>query len=141
MDYRVELDTGVGAFARAVVCAVRCGLCRSVTPLSLPSLLSLRCRYAISAAAIARSWAHYAIFFLDELGVSLPVWLANVPLGGSDSMSPLASIIVLLCTCLMLFGAKKGSTFNVVVTCLNLAVLSFVVIVGSLKVRPTSPVR
>ena len=110
--------------------------------------------YAVSAAAVSRSWAVYVAGFFhgvlqnDELGVEqtladmfrmsankLLQWFARAPVpnlfGGQDyECCPLAAVVILLCTSVLATGAKESSRFNTVMTILNLTVLGFVVVVG-----------
>jgi amino acid transporter len=116
--------------------------------------------YAVSAAAVSRSWAVYVAGFFhgwlqgqninvnDELGVEEPMsstfqtsadellqWLAKAPFpnifGDQDyECCPLAAVVILLCTSVLVTGAKESSRFNTVMTILNLMVLGFVVVTG-----------
>jgi APA family basic amino acid/polyamine antiporter len=121
--------------------------------------------YAVSAAAVSRSWAVYVAGFFhgwlqgrhadvnDEFGVEGEVgepmpstfgtsadellqWLAKAPFpniifGDQDyECCPLAAVVILLCTSVLVTGAKESSRFNTVMTILNLTVLGFVVVTG-----------
>jgi len=116
--------------------------------------------YAVSAAAVSRSWAVYVAGFFHgflrdqstnvngELGVDQTLsatsrisadkvlqWLTKAPIpnlfGGEDyECCPLAAIVILLCTSVLVTGAKESSRFNTVMTILNLMVLGFVVVTG-----------
>lgn len=98
---------------------------------------NLTLEYAISGAAVARSWASYFVFFVNQLGAGAPAWLAQLPIGDAgDSCSPLAAVVCLLCTLVMLLNVKKGARFNLIVTIANLLVLGFVVAVGAFWVNP-----
>ena len=93
--------------------------------------------YCISAAAISRSWGDYFTDFWTQLGLHPPYWLNKIPLG-STSLSPAAAAIVLLCTIVMLFGISTSSTFNVIITILNIFILLFFIGVGACRVDPTN---
>lgn len=54
---------------------------------------------------------------------------------GIFSFSPLALVIVILCTTVLLLGAKKSAWFNKIITLLNLSVIVFVIVLGSTKVN------
>lgn len=116
--------------------------------------------YAVSAAAVSRSWAVYVAGFFQgllgnhdsnvnsELGIDQMLfdkfrisadkflqWLAKAPIpnpfGGEEyECCPLAALVILLCTSVLVTGAKESSRFNTVMTILNLAVLGFVVVTG-----------
>jgi amino acid transporter len=98
--------------------------------------------YAVSAAAVSRSWAVYVAEFFhawvqgqNATADKLLQWFAKAPfptfLGDEDyECCPLAALVILLCTSVLVTGAKESSRFNTVMTILNLTVLGFVVVVG-----------
>lgn len=98
---------------------------------------NLTLEYCISAAAIARSWGDYFTDFWTQWGLHPPSWLNNIPLG-STSLSPAAAVIVLLCMVVMLFGISASSTFNVIITILNIFILLFFIAVGACRVDPSN---
>ena len=55
---------------------------------------------------------------------------------GSTTLSPAAAAIVIICMVIMLFGIQSSSSFNVVMTILNLFVLLFFILVGATRVEP-----
>ena len=73
-----------------------------------------------SEHSIARSWGDYFSYFWVQWGLDSPYWLNDIKLGYT-SLSPAAAGIVILCTLIMMVGIKNSSTFNVIVTILNLA--------------------
>ena len=114
--------------------------------------------YAVSAAAVSRSWAVYVAGFFhgllraknnnNELQIE-PTLLETIQIaadnvlqglvrapfpnlvGGQDyECCPLAAVVILLCTSVLVTGAKESSRFNTVMTILNLSVLGFVVFAG-----------
>lgn len=95
----------------------------------------LTLEYCISAAAIARSWGDYFHDFWTHWGLEAPDWVNSIPLG-STTLSPAACAIVILCTLVMLLGIRTSSTFNVVMTILNVFVLLFFIFVGASRVQP-----
>ena len=95
---------------------------------------NLTLEYAISAAAIARSWADYWLTLWGTFGVHMPSWLATIPLSDDFQLSIFAALIVLLCSGVMLVGIKESSTMNVVITILNVLILTFVVVAGATTV-------
>ena len=120
--------------------------------------------YAVSAAAVARSWAVYVAGFVQGVvtttdddggggrGGVLPTvvtlldallqWLVKAPvptLGSRDAEAaeattccPLAALVIVLCTLVLISGAKESARFNTIMTILNLSVLTFVVVAGLL---------
>ena len=97
---------------------------------------NLTLEYCISSAAIARSWGDYFSYFWIQYGLNPPFWLNDIPFGGFTDLSPAAACIVLLCTVVMLFGISTSSSFNVVITILNVGILSFFIGVGACDVYP-----
>ena len=93
----------------------------------------LTLEYCISAAAIARSWGKYFTEFWQLWGLNPPNWLDNQKFG-SATLSPSAAAIVLICMAIMLLGIQSSSTFNVVMTILNMFVLLFFVLVGATRI-------
>ena len=94
--------------------------------------------YGVSASVVARSWAEYlmgsiqALPFAKHLDLS---WLTKFPvsLGASGIIiqcCPLAMLIVLICTLVLIAGVKESTRFNTVMTILNLTVLAFVLLAG-----------
>ncbi|TMW56622.1 hypothetical protein Poli38472_006632 [Pythium oligandrum] len=93
--------------------------------------------YGISAAGIARSWASYAESFLHQFGLHIPHWLVRTDMLGA-SCSILASVLVILCTFILLAGVHESAKFNAFVTLLNIVVLLFVIGFGSTQVEATN---
>mmetsp|Transcript_13039 Transcript_13039/g.36704 ORF Transcript_13039/g.36704 Transcript_13039/m.36704 type:complete len:747 (+) Transcript_13039:146-2386(+) len=117
--------------------------------------------YAVSAAAVARSWAVYVSGFFHgwlqrhiiakanvdgALGEPRSVtvataannfleWFVKAPfpnlLGDQQYYCcPLAAVVVLLCTSVLVTGAKESARFNTIMTILNVSALGFVVLMG-----------
>ena len=99
---------------------------------------NLTLEYCISAAAIARSWGDYFNYFWIQWGLDPPMWMNNIPLGTFTSLSPAAAVVILACTIVMLFGINTSSTFNVIMTILNVFILLFFVGVGACRVDPSN---
>uniref|UniRef100_A0A1X7UYV6 Cationic amino acid transporter C-terminal domain-containing protein n=1 Tax=Amphimedon queenslandica TaxID=400682 RepID=A0A1X7UYV6_AMPQE len=98
---------------------------------------NLTLEYCISSAAIARSWGDYFTYMWTQYGLTPPTWLSEIPCG-ITSLSPAAAGIVILCTIVMLFGISTSSTFNVIITILNIGILAFFVGVGGTRVVPSN---
>ena len=99
--------------------------------------------YGVSAAVVARSWAEYMVhliqtFFLqndnnDGQDQKRLDWLTNlqVPLFGNKyTCSPLSIVIIFICTTICVTGAKESTTFNSIMTLINLSVLATIVLSG-----------
>jgi APA family basic amino acid/polyamine antiporter len=76
---------------------------------------NLTLEYAIGAAAVARSWAQYFVAMIEGFGGHVPIEVYSWDLG-FVSACPLAAVIILICTAVMLVGAKESANFNSVVT-------------------------
>jgi len=94
----------------------------------------LTLEYALSASAIARGWAGYFAAALHSFGVPVPDWLDGYELNSIVSISPLAALVCLACTGLLLLGVKESARFNLIITALNILIIAFIVIVGSTQV-------
>lgn len=90
----------------------------------------LTLEYAISASATARSWSGALVQALGEFGLSTPFWFNNYELS-IFSFSPLSATIIILCTIILLFGARESSTFNIIMTIFNISIILFVIVLGS----------
>ncbi len=90
--------------------------------------------YGVSAAVIARSWALYLSNFVASFGVDVPIELTAWEIWGI-TCCPLAIIVLMGCTVVLCVGVKESTKFNAAMTCLNLIVLSFVLIAGSPEVK------
>lgn len=100
--------------------------------------------YAVGASALAASWSGYLITFLNTVFPNLPVpaWLNNYPLVWEFSFrfekklknyifSPLAVIIIVVCTIVLFFGASESATFNLIMSVINIIIIIFVIVLGS----------
>jgi APA family basic amino acid/polyamine antiporter len=88
--------------------------------------------YGFTASVVARSWGDYvASFARGVTGWSWLAYLTNFPIYGGYTCSPLSTVIVALCTWVLVSGAKESSRFNNFMTVLNISVLLFVVLAGS----------
>ena len=95
--------------------------------------------YGISSAVVARSWAEYLASFIGQavhsqkvkeiihLSVSAPI--PFIP-ENDYRCAPLSIIIVLICTLILVLGAKESTTFNNLITMVNISMLALVVILG-----------
>ena len=96
---------------------------------------NLTLEYAISAAAVARAWSSNFVLFFDQVGLSLPEWLASVQLIADgdffQSLSPLSALICGACTLVLLLGVKESSRINMAVTIMNISIILFIIIAGS----------
>ena len=99
---------------------------------------NLTLEYGMSASVVARGFSDYFVSFLKSTGVSPPTWLYHIPLNVpflSHKGSLLASMIVLLCTAALLMGASESARLNLCVTCVNMALILFIIVAGISEVE------
>lgn len=109
----------------------------AITLGELPALIigwNLTLEYTISAAAVSRGFAAYFVSFLHAVGVEVPTWLYDVDIyeggGVHVDFSPLALLVGLGIGAIAIFGGKVGSTVNVVVCVLTIAIVLFCIVAG-----------
>lgn len=98
---------------------------------------NLSLEYAISSALVARSFSANLEVFINAFA-SYPEWLNAIPVevfGLNVSVSLMSLFICILCTVVLLAGAKESSTMNAILTVLNMAVIFFVIGYGSVFVK------
>jgi APA family basic amino acid/polyamine antiporter len=100
--------------------------------------------YAISAAAVARSWAVYVVSFLSSLlewqniSTTHLSWLTKAPiafLAADYTCCPFSVVIIAFCTLILVTGVRESSHFNNIITIINVSVLGFVVFAGAGSVK------
>lgn len=106
---------------------------------------ALTLEYCISGAATARSFGSYIDALVSAFGGKDPSWVNQIATGEGSIivLSPTSAILVLLLSGLLLLGVKNSSLFNVICTGINLVILLFFIIAGSIFVAPwlwTAPV-
>jgi basic amino acid/polyamine antiporter, APA family len=99
---------------------------------------NLTLEYGVAAAAVARGWSAYLVGFLVGVGADLPPWLAGEEayFDGFIQPAPLAALIVGVCSVVLLAGVQESSTFNNVVTFVNVSLLLFIIVFGAFHVQP-----
>lgn len=92
--------------------------------------------YGFTASVVAQSWGDYVA---SAASVVFPTadldYLTKLPIVGEYTCSPLSTVIVALCTWVLVSGAKESSRFNNFMTVLNISVLLFVVLAGTTAVN------
>jgi basic amino acid/polyamine antiporter, APA family len=100
--------------------------------------------YAVAASTVAHGWSHYLASFLALYDLELPVHWANVPIDfdpklriwettGAYCNLP-AALIVLALTVVLVFGIRESARFNAAMVLVKVAVVLFVIAVGSQKI-------
>merc|ERR1711937_1096746 len=92
---------------------------------------NLTLEYGMSASVVARGFADYFVSFLQAIGVAPPFWLNSIDLPFmSDKGSPLAALIVLLCTSALMMGASESARLNLIITLVNMTLILFIIVAG-----------
>ena len=128
---------------------------------------NLTLEYGVSAAAVARAWQDYVKQVFELMGRPLPEWIYHIPLstpawlssmnstfqfanqtngiknvpsddGSNINLCLLAPLIIFICSCVILLGAKISARFNASMMMLNLLLVSFIIIAGATQVEFTN---
>jgi APA family basic amino acid/polyamine antiporter len=95
--------------------------------------------YGVACVAVAIGWSGYFNRLLALAGIDLPDWATHAPGGPEGGIINLpASIIVLLCTWILVVGVKESARITSLVVVLKLAVILFFIGVGSTAVEPAN---
>ncbi len=95
--------------------------------------------YGVACVAVAIGWSGYFNRLLALAGINLPAWATHAPGGPEGGIINLpASIIVLLCTWILVVGVKESARITSLVVVLKLAVILFFIGVGSTAVEPAN---
>jgi len=103
--------------------------------------------YAVASSAVASGWSKYFQDLLLSVGVPWPAVLGAAPvkyddLGHFVSTGAIldlpAVIIAALVTTVLVIGIKESANFNAVMVAVKLAVVAFVIVVGSFFVNPAN---
>lgn len=97
---------------------------------------NLTLEYAISASAIARSWANYLETLWNQLFPEHAMWLALNQWNpfGETAFSPLSCVIIVLCTMILIVGVQESAWVNMIMTVFNVILILFIIIVGAIYV-------
>ena len=71
---------------------------------------------AIGSAVTARSWTEYLRTLCTSFGFHYTHWIDDLPVSTSDSFNPLAAIVVMTCTVVVLLGVKESMRVNLAIT-------------------------
>jgi APA family basic amino acid/polyamine antiporter len=102
--------------------------------------------YAMGAATVAAAFSGYANSILSDLGLPLPYWLLNGPLGDGAGGVPgvinlPAVLIILACSLLLMRGVTESAWVNSVIVVVKLLVIALFVAlgIGSIKAANFTP--
>jgi len=101
--------------------------------------------YAVGAATVAHGWSHYFQDFIGIFGIKIPYFLSKAPIDYQLETGKLmatgawfdlpAILITVVITSVLVVGIKESARFNAAMVILKLAVVAFVIIVGSFYVE------
>lgn len=100
---------------------------------------NLTLEYAISASAIARSWANYLQQLWDQLFPDNQMWdwlYEWAPFGWRVQFSPLSCVIIIICTAILVVGVQESAWVNLIMTVFNLILILFVILYGATFIHP-----
>jgi APA family basic amino acid/polyamine antiporter len=101
--------------------------------------------YAVASSTVAHGWSHYFISFIGLFGITLPTAITANPIdfdpatqqwfltGGYCNV--LAALVVLFITVILVIGIKESARFNAAMVVLKLAVVLFVIVLGSAYIK------
>ncbi|GAM25443.1 hypothetical protein SAMD00019534_086180, partial [Acytostelium subglobosum LB1] len=92
---------------------------------------NLTLEYAVSASAVARGWAGYFSQFFTVFNTTAPEFVTGYHLNSVFDIAPLAPIIVIVCTIVLVFGVKDSAKFNMTITTINILTILFFIILGA----------
>ena len=95
--------------------------------------------YALAASAVAVGWSGYVVDFLGRAGIHLPAAIAGSPGVVEGAVFNLPACLGLLAiTTLLVIGIRESATTNAIIVSIKLAVVLFVIAVGSFYVSPAN---
>jgi len=104
--------------------------------------------YAVASATVAHGWSHYFQDFLRFFHTGLPQHLTNAPFDYDLSSGHLTStgtwfdlpaiVIALIVTVILVKGIRESASVNAAIVILKLAIVFFVIGVGSFYVHPAN---
>ena len=104
--------------------------------------------YAVASSTVAHGWSHYFVSFLGIFDIVLsPRWTLapfdfDPQLGAWIStgavMNVPALLVVLAITAILVVGIRESARFNAAMVIIKVAVVLFVIVVGSFHIDPTN---
>jgi len=101
--------------------------------------------YAVASSTVAHGWAHYFFSFLRLFGLQLPRQWTLTPFDFSPDTQAWvstgaycnlpAALVVLFISVILVVGIRESARFNAAMVMLKLAVVVFVIAVGSFYIR------
>jgi len=104
--------------------------------------------YAVASSTVAHGWSHYFQDFIGIFGLKIPHALTNAPFDYDPTTGVLAMtgttldfpavVIAAIVTIVLVKGIRESASFNAVMVGIKLAVVLFVIGVGSFYVNPAN---
>jgi basic amino acid/polyamine antiporter, APA family len=104
--------------------------------------------YAVASSTVAHGWSHYFQDFMAFFNVHLPLVFTNAPFDYDLATGHLALtgtwmdlpaiVITALITIILVKGIRESASFNTGIVILKLAIVLFVIVVGSRYVNPAN---
>lgn len=91
--------------------------------------------YAFSGAAISAGWVQYLVTLIEELGLSVPKGLYDVPLFWTFRLNVLAAAVAFVFCLPATRGVVFGARFTTAITLLNVSLIAFIMVVGGTQVK------
>ncbi|MGE3512805.1 MAG: amino acid permease, partial [Vicinamibacterales bacterium] len=102
--------------------------------------------YAVASSTVAHGWSHYFQALLQFFNIPFPDIVSNAPFDYDPATGALvltgtvldlpAIVITLLVTIILVKGIRESATFNAVIVAIKVAVVLFVIVVGSFYIKP-----
>ena len=102
--------------------------------------------YAVASSTVAHGWSHYFQAFLQFFNIPFPAIFSNAPFDYNPDTGRLvltgtyfdlpAIVITLLVTIILVKGIKESASFNAGIVMVKVAIVLFVIAVGSFYVKP-----
>jgi APA family basic amino acid/polyamine antiporter len=104
--------------------------------------------YAVASSTVAHGWSHYFQALLDQFDIHLPLVFTNAPFDYDPATGHLAMtgtwidlpaiVIAGIITSILVIGIKESAGFNAFMVIVKLAIVFFVIAVGSFYVNPAN---
>jgi basic amino acid/polyamine antiporter, APA family len=102
--------------------------------------------YAVASSTVAHGWSHYFQAFLQFFNIPFPAAFSNAPFDYNPDTGRLvltgtyfdlpAIVITLLVTIILVKGIRESASFNAGIVMVKVAIVLFVIAVGSFYVKP-----
>jgi basic amino acid/polyamine antiporter, APA family len=104
--------------------------------------------YAVASATVAHGWSHYFQDFIGIIGIRWPAMFGGAPfdydphagafIATGNVVDVPAVLVTIAVTWVLVIGIRESARFNTAMVLLKLAVVLFVIVVGSFYVNPAN---